>query len=220
MDILGFKNYTRREVIVHIIMYGLGVVLLPAGIVLTINSHFGAGGLDALNFAFGEFVHIPTSVAIFITGAIYMCIAAIIRKKPPRPLTFMASIFQGIFTDVWKIIFADVESTGIVSAVLLFLVGNVIIAAMAAPYFISCLPTNPADDMTLSLTERRIRISFAKIGVECCAAFLAFLLHGEVSVGTVLVILLLGPMIDFFQILTKKILDKINVRYGETRQNS
>jgi len=34
----------------HLILYFIGVGVMPAGVVLTINAHLGAGGYDALNF--------------------------------------------------------------------------------------------------------------------------------------------------------------------------
>ena len=72
MDLTTLKQYTTKEITIHILMYALGVAVLPAGIVLTINSHFGAGGMDALNFAFGEFIHVRTSISIFILGFIFI----------------------------------------------------------------------------------------------------------------------------------------------------
>lgn len=213
MNLETLKKYTSKEIFVHIFMYALGVAVLPAGIVLTINSHFGAGGIDALNFAFGELIHVRTSISIFILGFIFMCVAAIIRKQRPRPLTFMATVFQGIFVDVWKVILADVQGTGWVDGLLLFLLGNVIIAIMAAPYYLCFLPTNPADDFTQAISERGVRFGIAKMLFEVSAAVIAFLLHGEVNIGTVIVILSLGPMIDFFQVQTRKILNRVNIRY-------
>lgn len=194
-------------------MYLVGIVVLPLGVVLTINSHFGAGGLDALNFAFGDWLHIPTSISIYILGAIYTCLAAILRKKSPRWTVMLTSLMQGAFTGMWKMILAGAESTGPVSAVLMFLAGNLIVAMTAGPYFLSMFPTSPIDDLTKAVSELGLRISFAKIILECCGAGLAFLLHGEISIGTALTILLLGPMIDFFSVLTKKMLKKWNIRY-------
>lgn len=207
------EKYTQRELSVHVLMYLMGIVVLPAGIVLTINSHFGAGGLDALNFALGDFLHIPTSISIYILGAVYMCLAGFLRKKSPRWTVMITLLLQGGFTGIWKVILAGVESTGLLSAVLMFLAGNLIVAMTAGPYFLSMFPTNPIDDLTKAVSECGMRISIAKIILECCGAALAFLMHGEVNIGTVLTILLLGPMIDFFSVITKKILKKWNVSY-------
>lgn len=214
MNLATFKLYTTKEKLVHtFILYMCGVVIMPAGIVLTINSHFGAGGLDAMNFAFGEALNIPTSAAVIIMGFIMMCIAAIVRKQRPRPLTFMASFFQGIFIDMWKIILADIQGTGWVDGFIIFMIGNVWIAIFAAPYFLSFFPPNPGDDLTQAISERGIRFGIAKIIFEGCTAVVALLLHGEINIGTVVLILTLGPMIDFFLVRTKKILNRCKIRY-------
>lgn len=214
MNVATLKLYTTKEKIVHIFMYGIGVFFIPAGIVLTINSHFGAGGLDALNFAFGELIHVPTSVSIFILGFLFMCLAGLVRRKRPRPLTYMASIFQGLFTDLWKVILADVQGTGWIDGLLIFLLGLVVIAIAAAPYFLSFFPPNPGDDLTQAISERGMRFMWAKIIFEVSCAVVAFFLHGEISVGTVILIVLLGPLIDIFIVLTKKILARGKIRYG------
>ncbi len=64
---------------------------MPLGVVLTVNSHLGAGGYDALNFALGEKMGINTSLAIYMTAFL----AAVIRKKMLRITTFISFFFWG-----------------------------------------------------------------------------------------------------------------------------
>lgn len=50
---------------------------MPLGVVLTVNSHLGAGGYDALNFALGEKMGINTmeSVVILLIGVLVIAFA-------------------------------------------------------------------------------------------------------------------------------------------------
>lgn len=218
MKIADMKCYTKRELAAHTLMYAVGIFLLPIGVVLTINSHFGAGGLDALNFAFGKFIHIPTAVSIYILGAIYMCLAAILRRKPPELFVMVTSVLQGGFTGIWEQILVGVQGSTPVSSFGLFVLGNVIVAMTAGPYFLSLFPPNPVDHLTIAVSGKGVRIGVAKIIMECIGASLAFLLHGEVNIGTLLTVLFLGPMIDFFEVQTKKILRRKQVRWGLEEQ--
>lgn len=52
-----------RDWAVNLLLYLIGIGLMPFGVVLTINSHLGAGGYDALNFALGDRLGINTSYA-------------------------------------------------------------------------------------------------------------------------------------------------------------
>lgn len=65
------------------------------GVVLTVNSHLGAGGYDALNFALGEKMGINTSLAIYMTAFLAVILAAVIRKKMLRITTFISFFFWG-----------------------------------------------------------------------------------------------------------------------------
>lgn len=53
-EIYEIKELTGKELVVNAILYGIGILFMPLGVVLTINAHLGAGGYDALNFALGK----------------------------------------------------------------------------------------------------------------------------------------------------------------------
>lgn len=58
----NFKEMTKKEKIRSLILYGIGIVFMPLGVVLTINAHAGAGGIDALDFIISEKLHVSTSI--------------------------------------------------------------------------------------------------------------------------------------------------------------
>lgn len=202
-----WKNLTLKERIIHVILYFIGVGIMPAGAVLTINAHLGAGGYDALNFVLAEILHIKTSFAIYCTAFVILLTAAAIRKSYPRIETFISSFFMGIFTDLWKGILSGIEGTSLINSLIIMLIGTVIIAFAVACYMISIFPTNPSDDLILALKEKGCKIGIAKISFDVICVVLAFILGGEIGVGTILVTLFLGPIIDFFhKIITKTIM--------------
>ena len=57
-----------RDWAVNLLLYLIGIGLMPMGVVLTVNSHLGAGGYDALNFALGDRLGINTSYAICVVS--------------------------------------------------------------------------------------------------------------------------------------------------------
>lgn len=131
------------------------------GVVLTVNSHLGAGGYDALNFALGEKMGINTSLAIYMTAFL----AAVIRKKMLRITTFISSFFLGLFTDMWKAILRDVEGNNTMESVVILLIGVLVIAFAVAAYILCIFPSNPTDDLVAAMHEKGIRLGIAKIGL-------------------------------------------------------
>jgi len=200
------NKLTTKELIVNIILYAIGIIFMPLGVVLTINAHLGAGGYDALNFALGNVLGINTSFAIYMTAFVAIIIAAIIRKSFPKLTTFISSFFLGIFTEIWKAILSQVEGKTFVFSFFLFAIGMIIIAFAVASYVISIFPSNPTDDLIVALTECHWRLGTAKVLIDCVCVVGALLLGGEIGIGTVVCTFGLGPIIDiFYRIIKAKV---------------
>ncbi|PHV72066.1 membrane protein [Sporanaerobium hydrogeniformans] len=200
-----FKKMTPMEWIKNLVLYTIGVGFMPLGVVLTINAHLGAGGYDALNFALADKLHINTSLAIYSTALLVLLLSAFIRRSYPRIETFLSSFFLGFFTDFWKGMLLNLEGTSIRSSFLLMLAGMLVIAFAVACYIISVFPTNPTDDLVVALNEKGISLGMAKMGLDVICVIIAFLLGGEIGVGTLICTLGLGPIIDVFHKLVNRI---------------
>lgn len=208
-NIVSIKELSGKRLLVHIILYCIGVFIMPLGVVFTINAHIGAGGYDALNFAIGHQLGIPTSYAIYMTALIALVIAGIIRKGMPNLLTFISSFFMGLATDFWKAMLENVQAEGILDGLLFTGIGLVIIAFAIAAYVISIFPTNPTDDLMVAISERNIRIGIAKVGMDIFFVVVAFLLGGSIGIGTIIVTFGLGAIVDYFQRILKKLLNQV-----------
>ena len=195
---MSLKTLTKKDHVVNIILYLIGVAIMPLGVVLTINAHLGAGGIDALNFAIADRLGINTSIAVYMTSFITLCIAAVIRKSYPRIQTFVTSLFLGFFTDIWRSALQGVQGTQIIGQLGLLALGQVISAFAVAAYMISIFPTNPNDDLVLAMREAGVSIWASKIGFDAVCVVLALVMHGEIWLGTIICTFALGPVIDFF----------------------
>ena len=211
MGLIKMKSLRGKELVVHLALYLIGVLIMPLGVVFTINAHIGAGGYDAFNFALGEKLGIPTSAAIYLTAFIAVLIAAVIRGGIPNILTFVSSFFIGLATDFWKGVLVNVQAEGYVMGFLFTVIGRVVVAFAVAAYVISYFPTNPTDDLMVALSEKNIRLGTAKIGMDLVCVVLAFILGGEIGLGTILVTFGLGPVVDLFHGIWKKGLEVLGI---------
>ncbi len=182
----------------QIIMYLLGILIIPVGVVLTVNSHAGAGGFDAMNFVLAKYLGINTSYVIYATSFLIVLITAGIRRTYPRMVTFVSSFLIGFFIDISKKMLEGVEGTGFISSAALLIVGMVILGFGVASYIASGLPPNTNDDLVLALREKGVPIGMAKISFDAVCAVLAFLLGGEIGWGTIVITFGLGCVVQFF----------------------
>lgn len=206
-----FKSLTSKEKRTHLLLYIIGIVFMPLGVVLIINAHLGAGGYDALNFALGETLDINTSLAIYMTAIIAVVVAAIVRKGLPRITTFISSFFLGIFTDLWKQLLVNLEGNTFFISLILFIIGMLIIAFAVAAYIISVLPSNPTDDLVVALSEKGMNLGMAKIGLDVLCVIVAIIMGGEIGIGTIICTFGLGPFINVFHKFILKIINNNNL---------
>ena len=87
-----------------------------------------------------------------------------------------------------------------------------IIAFAVAAYVLCVFPSNPTDDLVSAMKERGVRIGVAKIGLDVVCVVLAFVMGGEIGVGTIVCTLGLGPVVDVFYGLLKKLTDRWGVK--------
>lgn len=207
-----FSRLSPRDWGINLLLYVIALVFMPLGVVLTVNSHLGAGGYDALNFALAAKLGIQTSYAIYMTAFLAVVLAAVIRRKMLRLTTFVSSFFLGIFTDVWNKVLAGVEGKSWLDSGVLFLLGLIVIAFAVAAYILCIFPSNPTDDLVAAMKEKGVRIGIAKVGLDVFCVVIAFLLGGEIGVGTVVCTFGLGPIIDLFFGWLKKGTEHFGIR--------
>ena len=167
---------------------------------------------DALNFALGEKMGINTSLAIYMTAFLAVILATVIRKKMLRITTFISSFFLGLFTDMWKAVLRDVEGNNTMESVVILLIGVLVIAFAVAAYILCIFSSNPTDDLVAAMHEKGVRLGIAKIGLDVVCVIIAFLLGGEIGVGTIVCTLGLGPVIDWFYGWLQKFIQKYDIK--------
>lgn len=185
-----------RELPVSLALYMVGMVAIGMGAVLTINSHAGAGGYDALTFVLSDICNIRISYVIYLIATIALIIAALIRRTFPRLTSFITAFLLGLIVDAWKSALVNIQATSFLSSILFLFGGMLLVAFGVGAYLLSKLPANPIDDLVLALTERSLSLQMAKLCFDIPCFVLAFFLGGQLGWGTVVITLGLGPLIQ------------------------
>lgn len=201
MDLI--KN---KEKIIRIIFFIFGLILLSFGISLIIKSEFGTSAWDAVSV--GLFKHFNLSVGIWmnIVAVILVISSGIMLKKMPRLTTLITSIVLGGCLDFWLFSIRKITVDLTVLSIILFLMGVVIMAFGVATYLVSKLPPNPLDYFMVCVHEK-FNISIAKARTICegIGFILGILLSGPIGIGTIIILIMVGPTIQFLLKYTNKI---------------
>ena len=202
---INTKHWKQRS-----LFFLSGLLFISLGINITISSGYGVGGWEAADI--GMVNHFGMSIGFWLNAfsCIYLLISSILVKERLKLECFITSIVLGFGIDLWNIIFSHIHIEPVYLQLLVFLIGISCTSLGAGLYLVSDFPVNPIDHMMVCISERfHISIAVSKYIVEGSGMALGLLLKGPVGIGTILMILVFGPMIQFFKNKSDVLLQKI-----------
>lgn len=197
--------------ITRILFYVIGLLILTLGISLAITAQKGASAWDAL--AVGESTTFGLTVGtwIIINCSFLLFVNAFLQKKRPEWLAAITFILIGRFLDIW--IFIDLEHFFAANTYTRYLQLILSIFAMTlgiAIYLQAKFPLSPIDDLMISLNKRfGVSLGVGKTIGEVFALVIAFLLHGPIGIGTILITFSIGPILQRIRTPIEKLYTKL-----------
>lgn len=212
MKRLSKKLNDKRILIKRILFFILGIAATALGVSLTIISNFGAGSWDALSVGLSNTFGLTVGTWVVIVAVILIIASGILLKKIPRFSTLLTSFVTGAGIDLWLAVFRGIKVTGIVNEFLVFMGGIIIIGFGVAMVVLTELLPGPIDYFMLVLKERfNLSLGVAKTISEAIGLILGLTFHGPIGIGSIVIVIIMGPVIHFFsKILTPKISKHIN----------
>lgn len=177
-------------------LFGLSIVAL--GITLLIRANLGTGAWDALIVGLSKLTGFTVGTWIIFVGAMLLTLNSILLKNMPDFPALITVVLLGSLVDFWlKSILIPPLSHMMQFA--LFTLGLLITAFGIAVYTQARFAITPIDRLMFVIqikTGYSLRVS--RFISEGAALVLAFLLKGPIGVGTIIVTIFLGPLIQFF----------------------
>jgi uncharacterized protein len=201
---------------IRLLFFILGLVVMTFGVCMTIKvADIGVGAWDALNVALTEKVGLSVGKWVMIDGAILVVVNSLLLKRRPAILSLFTIIVIGSLVDFWLMTFFQLfEVHGLVTKIAMLLVGILIIGFGAAIYIQAKFPQSPIDNFMLAIKERfRVNLMMAKTIGEITALIPAFLLHGPISYGTIIITFTVGPAIQLFFPTFEKLMQRLQEKY-------
>ena len=204
-------KFDKKNMPLRIGFFLVGLLIMGLGISLIAVSNFGNGPWDAVNIGLSEKTGLSIGVAMNIVALIQIIIGGIINKEFPNIATMITSISLGLFIDFWMLFLGGIEMTSYLMQFGVFILALPVISIGISIYLVSKLPNTPLDYFMLALKAKlNLSLMISKITSESIGLVLGFMLGGTIGFGTIIIILAIGPMIQFLQKPCNNIFDKLS----------
>lgn len=191
------KNFYPR-----LFMFIIGLIIISFSVALIIKVDLGAGAWDALNVGLSKTIGLTVGTWVFIVGIILIFINAWLSKERPQYMAIVTVFILGFFIDFWVVFVFDIfgippQSIHVRGGLLVF--GCILLALGIATYLQADFPPSPIDKLMIAIQNRTgLNMMFAKTIGEILALILAIVFKGPIGIGTVIIALFIGPIIQFF----------------------
>ena len=201
------KTYTKR-----ILMSVFGVVICGLSVGMFKHAAFGVDPFQALMSGLDAMIPIRFGTLYVIVNLLLLCFSLLTDRSKIGIATFINLFLLGYIVEFSQSVCVRLfPEPGLVTRVLLFLPGLVILSLASALYFTANLGVSTYDAIALVWSERQSRIPFqfcriitdsvcVAVGVALCliSGMDAVQIFGSVGVGTIITAFFMGPLIAFF----------------------
>lgn len=189
-------------------LFVVGLYLLGLGISMTIQaaSILGVGAWDAINIRLNQLYPIFTIGNYLIIVSVFCCVlAGLILKKIPKFYYLVTSFLLGYSIDFNLYVFNHFLPN--LNKYIVFVLGLVVIAVATHIYMSSKLLISPIDYLMEAIINRfKLNIGVAKFFVELIAIIISLVISAPISVGTIIIMVSLGPLYGMSEKTVKKLI--------------
>jgi len=180
----------------------VGLFLFGLSIVFMVKADLGLGPWDVFHVGLSQVSGFTLGQVAIFTGLLVLILAYLMAGERPGPGTIANMLLIGLFID-WTYGYIP-TMTHYPLKVIMFVGGMVLMGVASAVYIGAGLGAGPRDSLMLGVhrvTGMSIRMS--RTVIEASVFGLGFLMGGTLGPGTVLFVLGIGPVVQFFLKLFK-----------------
>ncbi len=189
------------------LMMLLGIASLAFGAALMIQSNLGTDGFNVFNVAVSGKVGLMPGTINIIIGTIFLIYLFIFKSQYRTLGTFLTTFCLGTIVNVFIIVLEpfNIEAWDMILRIISSIIGCNFIALGIALGVCSTAGLHPNDIIPLVIAERLNKsYKLTRICYDLMYTALGFILGGPVGLGTVLSIILLGPVSNRYMLAINK----------------
>lgn len=181
-----------RPVAFRAVSLFVAVASVGVGIALMVTADLGVAPADVLSTGGAERLGIGVGTMGWISGAIITSVAWIMGRRPQWG-TLWGTFVVGLSVNISLSLLSETDS--MVWRIVMFIVGLTIIYLGITVGVSTMLGTGPIELLMLALTDRGASVQVSRWGIEALILLIGALLGGQVGVGTVIFVVLAGPVL-------------------------
>ncbi|KOS68314.1 membrane protein [Lysinibacillus contaminans] len=187
----------KQAFLMRCLFFFVGIIILAFGITLTIKGQiFGVGSWDVLHIGLAKSIGLTIGTWSILIGLAILAVDMIMRKKLPLPGTFLDMFLTGIFIDIFNYWLPDIE--GFWMQLFAYITGLILLGWGCGMYMVANLGIGPRDTLMLLFVQKfGWSVMRSRTTMEVTVAILGFFLGGPVGLGTVLMAIGLGPIVQY-----------------------
>ncbi|PIC57830.1 hypothetical protein CSV80_07275 [Sporosarcina sp. P12(2017)] len=192
-----------------------GMMIMSLGISLMIKGQrLGIAPWDVLHLGLYQNFGLTIGSWSIISGFVIISVTSIILREWPRLGTWLNMLVIGLFIDFFNWLLPDVTSLTV--QIICFIIGVFVLSYGVGIYVSPNLGAGPRDSLMLLFVEKfGWSLRLVRTTIEAIATLIGFLLGGPVGVGTLVVVLFSGQIIQIALPQCKKMLLKITHQTDE-----
>lgn len=192
-------NHSRRvkAMVIRYAMFMAGLAVMAFGSMLCIRANVGVSPWDVFHIGLQKTFGLTIGTWSQLVGVAVIVISYLVARIKPGIPMILNMLFFGWFLDLFLWFdFAHVEH--LLSRLILFTLGVIIMAIGIGMYISPRLGAGPRDSFMLAFHEKMgWSIQRVRTCIEVGVLFSGWLLGGPVHIGTLLIAVLTGPMIQY-----------------------
>lgn len=197
------------------ILFGLGIGILTFGSRMLLLANIGIGGIDAVVVGLAKIFGGSFGLWIDIVSITLIIIGAVLRKHRLQWQPIVTSLLVGLAYDLWGIILFNklVLPQDEFMQGLVFLAGILIAPLGSAIYLSAHISTSCVDYLMLSIHERfHLSVGVSRNLIEITFVITAYIVGGPIGIGTIMIMLLYGVILQNYYRIVESALKRRNKR--------
>ena len=194
---MHMTNSTRSDILKNSLLASAGLLLFGLGVYLTIQANIGVAPWDALSFGLSSTLGMSFGNAAVLVSFLVVGVDLLLREKIGIGM-LLDAVLVGKTVDLLNWIDLVPKAQSPLTGALLMLLGMVVDGFAQAIYMRAALGCGPRDTLLVGLSRRldRLPIGAVSICIQAAAALAGFLLGGPIGIGTLMFVLLQGPIMQ------------------------
>jgi uncharacterized membrane protein YczE len=185
-------SIVARPVAFRAVALFVAVASVGVGIALMVTADLGVAPADVLSTGGADRLGIGVGTMGWISGAVITSAAWIMGRRPQWG-TLWGTFVVGLSVNISLSLLSETDS--MVWRIVMFVIGLTVIYLGITVGVSTMLGTGPIELLMLALTDRGASVQVSRWGIEALILLIGALLGGQVGVGTVIFVVLAGPVL-------------------------